>query len=304
MPKTVFGRDYPFLARADLLSFEEIERVAIAATGCGVRKIRITGGEPLLRKNLPRLIERLARLPAELTLTTNGVLLARQAGELGKAGLNRVTVSLDALDDAVFRRMNDADARVADVLGGIEAAAAAGLGPVKINCVVQRGVNDAEILPLAEHFRGSGHILRFIEYMDVGSTNGWRMDDVVTAREILERIGARYPLAPLAATYPGEVAQRWRYCDGQGEIGVIASVTQAFCRTCTRLRLSTDGKLYTCLFSAQGTDMRSLLRTGAEDAALRAAVAALWQQRNDRYSEQRQEGHPVVRKIEMSYIGG
>ncbi|MBK6907267.1 MAG: GTP 3',8-cyclase MoaA [Rhodocyclaceae bacterium] len=304
MPKTVFGRDYPFLARTELLSFEEIERVASAAVACGVRKLRITGGEPLLRKHLPRLIERLARLPVELTLTTNGVLLARNAQDLRNAGLNRVTVSLDALDDAIFRRMNDADARVTEVLAGIDAAAAAGLSPVKINCVAQRGVNDGEILPLAEHFRGTGHILRFIEYMDVGSSNGWRMDEVVTARDILERIGARHPLEAIEAAYPGEVAERWRYRDGSGEIGVIASVTQAFCRDCTRLRLSTDGTLYTCLFSSHGKDIRGLLRGGASDDELRSAIGAQWSARSDRYSELRQSGQPVIRKIEMSYIGG
>ena len=240
MPKTVFGRDYPFLARAELLSFEEIERVATAAAACGVRKIRITGGEPLLRKHLPRLIERLARLPVELTLTTNGVLLARHAQDLRNAGLTRVTVSLDAIDDAIFRRMNDADTGVAEVLAGIDAAATAGLAPIKINCVAQRGVNDGEILPLAEYFRGSGHILRFIEYMDVGTSNGWRMDEVITARDILARIVAQHPLEPIEAAYPGEVAERWRYRDVAGEIGVIASETHAFWRHSTRLRLTTD----------------------------------------------------------------
>ncbi len=304
MPKTVFGRDYPFLARAELLSFEEIERVATAAAACGVRKIRITGGEPLLRKHLPRLIERLARLPVELTLTTNGVLLARHAQDLRNAGLTRVTVSLDAIDDAIFRRMNDADTGVAEVLAGIDAAATAGLAPIKINCVAQRGVNDGEILPLAEYFRGSGHILRFIEYMDVGTSNGWRMDEVITARDILARIGEQHPLEPIEAAYPGEVAERWRYRDGAGEIGVIASVTQAFCRTCTRLRLSTDGKLYTCLFSANGKDLRAVLREGVNDEALRSAISSLWARRDDRYSELRQSGQPLVQKIEMSYIGG
>ena len=304
MPKTVFGRDYPFLARAELLSFEEIVRVARAAVDRGVAKIRITGGEPLLRKHLERLIEQLARLPVELTLTTNGVLLARHAKSLRDAGLARVTVSLDALDDAIFRRMNDADAGVAEVLDGIAAAQAAGLAPVKINCVVQRGVNDGEILPLARHFRGSGCVLRFIEYMDVGSSNNWRMDEVVPARTIVATVDAAYPLAALDAQYAGEVAERWVYRDGAGEIGVIASVTQAFCRSCTRLRLSTDGKLYTCLFATVGTDLRALLRGGADDDVLAARIGDVWAARGDRYSELRQQGIAPVKKIEMSYIGG
>lgn len=304
MPKTVFGRDYPFLERSELLSFEEIERVARAAVACGVRKIRLTGGEPLLRKGIEKLIEQLAPLGAELTLTTNGVLLPKLAARLHSAGLQRVTVSLDALDDAVFRRMNDADVGVAEVLDGIAAAAQAGLGPIKVNCVVQRGANDDQIVPMARHFRGSGHILRFIEYMDVGSSNGWKMDEVVSAGEIIERIGAEYPLQALEARYTGEVAERWAYQDGAGEIGVIASVTQAFCRDCTRLRLSTDGKLYTCLFATHGHDLRALLRGGADDAALVEKFSAVWSQRVDRYSELRQSGQPVVHKIEMSYIGG
>jgi GTP 3',8-cyclase len=319
MPKAVFGRDHAFLPRAQLLSFEEIERVARAAVACGVRKIRLTGGEPLLRKGLPKLIERLARLPVELTLTTNGVLLPRYAADLHAAGLQRVTVSLDALDDAIFRRMNDADTGVADVLKGIDAAAHAGLTPIKINCVVQRGVNDDQIVPLAAHFRHSAHIVRFIEYMDVGSSNGWNMTQVLSAAQIIERIHAAFPLIAKDSQYPGEVAKRWSYIDGAGEIGVIASVTQAFCRECTRLRLSTDGKLYTCLFASGGYDLRALLRSGTQDltkgltqgvtqgvsdAQLYEALHKRWQTRNDRYSEQRQLGQPVVHKIEMSYIGG
>ena len=304
MPKTVFGRDYPFLARAELLSFEEIVRVARAAVANGVSKLRITGGEPLLRKGIETLIEQLACLPVELTLTTNGVLLAQKARALKHAGLQRVTVSLDALDDAIFRRMNDAGVGVADVLAGIEAAQAAGLTPLKVNCVVQRGVNDGEILPLARHFRGTGIVLRFIEYMDVGSSNGWRMDEVVPAQAIIDRIGAEFPVVALDAQYPGEVAERWAYADGAGEIGVIASVTQAFCRTCTRLRLSTDGKLYTCLFAGTGNDVRALLRGGADDAALVERLRSVWLARSDRYSELRQQGTLPLRKIEMSYIGG
>jgi cyclic pyranopterin phosphate synthase len=304
MPKTVFGRDYPFLPRSDLLSFEEITRIARAAVANGVSKIRITGGEPLLRKGIEQLLEQLAKLPVELTLTTNGVLLPQKAKSLRDAGLQRVTVSLDAMDDAVFRRINDADTSVAQVLEGIAAAAAAGLAPVKVNCVVQRGSNDDQIVPLVRHFRGSGHILRFIEYMDVGTSNGWRLDDVVSARQILDRIHAEFPLEALDAQYPGEVAERWRFVDGQGEIGVIASVTQAFCRSCTRLRLSTEGKLYTCLFATRGHDLRALLRDGADDAKLAQTLACVWQARDDRYSELRQSGITPLQKIEMSYIGG
>jgi cyclic pyranopterin phosphate synthase len=304
MPKTVFGRDYPFLPRTDLLSFEEITRIARVAVANGVSKIRITGGEPLLRKGIEHLLEQLAKLPVELTLTTNGVLLPQKAKSLRDAGLQRVTVSLDAMDDAVFRRINDADTSVAQVLDGIAAAEAAGLAPIKVNCVVQRGSNDDQILPLVRHFRGSGHILRFIEYMDVGTSNGWRLDDVVSARQILDRIHVEFPLETLDAQYPGEVAERWRFVDGQGEIGVIASVTQAFCRSCTRLRLSTEGKLYTCLFATRGHDLRALLRDGADDATLAQTLAGVWQARDDRYSELRQSGITPLRKIEMSYIGG
>jgi cyclic pyranopterin phosphate synthase len=305
MPKTVFGRDYPFLPRADLLSFEEIVRVARIFAGLGVKKIRLTGGEPLLRRGVTELIAALAAIPGiELTLTTNGSLLPKLARPLREAGLTRVTVSLDALDDAVFRRMNDVDFPVADVLAGIDAAAAAGLAPVKINMVVKRGTNDGEILPLAEHFRGSGHILRFIEYMDVGSSNGWVMDEVLPSGDVVARINARFPLEAVDANYAGEVAERWRYRDGAGEIGVISSVTQAFCRDCTRIRLSTEGKLYTCLFAAGGHDLRTLLRDAGSDADLAAFIAALWQARGDRYSEIRHAATPAVKKIEMSYIGG
>jgi cyclic pyranopterin phosphate synthase len=305
MPRSVFGDDYPFLARSDLLSFEEITRIAQRFAARGVRKIRITGGEPLLRKHVENLIEQLARIPdIELTLTTNGVLLPRMARRLRDAGLDRVTVSLDAIDDATFRRMNDADFPVASVLEGIEAASAAGLGPVKVNMVVKRGTNDAGVLDMARHFRGSGHIVRFIEFMDVGSSNGWKMDEVVPSREIIERIGAEYPLDPIDPHYVGEVAERWRYRDGSGEIGVISSVTQAFCATCTRIRLSTEGKLYTCLFAQQGHDLRALLRGGATDGALDDAIAHVWRGRDDRYSEIRSANTAGQRRIEMSYIGG
>ncbi len=305
MPKTVFGRDYPFLPRADMLSYEEIARLARLFADQGVVKIRLTGGEPLLRKDIERLIEQLAAIPGlELTLTTNGSLLAARARGLRDAGLHRVTVSLDALDDAVFKRMNDADYPVARVLDGIAAADAAGLRPVKINTVVKRGTNDGEILPLARHFKGSGHILRFIEYMDAGSTNAWRSDEVLPAADVIRRIDAELPLEAIDPNYPGEVAERWRYRDGGGEIGVIASVTQAFCSDCTRARLSTDGQVYTCLFATRGHDLRAMLRQGADDERIAAAIAGIWRDRDDRYSELRGAGVPVVKKIEMSYIGG
>lgn len=305
MPKTVFGRDYPFLPRAELLSFEEIARIARLFAARGIRKIRLTGGEPLLRHGVEKLVGMLATIPdIEVTLTTNGSLLEKKAAALAAAGLRRVTVSLDALDDVTFKRMNDADYPVAKVLAGIEAAARAGLTPVKINCVVKRGVNEHQILPLASHFRDSGHILRFIEYMDVGSSNGWKLDEVVPSAEVLRRIGEHYPIEPIDANYPGEVAQRWRYLDGAGEIGVISSVTRAFCDSCTRIRLSTEGKLYTCLFASEGHDLRALLRSGADDAALDAALERIWQARADRYSQLRMAATPGLRKIEMSYIGG
>lgn len=305
MPKTVFGREYPFLPRQEILTYEEIVRLARLFAAQGVAKIRLTGGEPLLRKDIERLIEQLARIPElELTLTTNGSLLATRARGLRDAGLHRVTVSLDALDDAVFKRMNDADYPVAKVLAGIEAAAACGLAPVKVNMVVKRGSNDHEILPMARHFRGSGHVLRFIEYMDAGNANGWVMDEVVPSAEVIRRINAELSLEEIEPNYSGEVAERWRYRDGSGEIGVISSVTQAFCSGCTRIRLSTDGKLYTCLFATSGHDLRTVLRDGSADKEVAAAITRIWQARDDRYSELRAAGVPVTHKIEMSYIGG
>jgi GTP 3',8-cyclase len=305
MPKEVFGKDYQFLERKALLSFEEIARLARLFRTHGVEKIRLTGGEPLVRRNLEQLITMLAAIPGlDLTLTTNGSLLQKKARALKDAGLKRVTVSLDSLDDEVFMRMNDVDFPVARVLEGIDAAAAAGLAPIKINMVVKRGVNEHSILPMARFFRERGHILRFIEYMDVGHTNGWRMDDVVTAREIVDMISAEMPLEPADPNYTGEVAERWRYRDGTGEIGVIASVTQAFCRDCTRARISTEGKLYTCLFATSGHDLRELLRSGADDASIHAAIDSVWTRRSDRYSEIRGEHTMKLEKIEMSYIGG
>jgi GTP 3',8-cyclase len=303
MPKEVFGRDYQFLPRAQLLDYEEITRLARAFVAKGVTKLRITGGEPLVRRNLERLIEMLAALDVELTLTTNGTLLPQKAQALAAAGLSRVTVSLDSLDDAAFRAMNDVDFPVERVLDGIEAAGTAGL-PVKVNAVVKRGQNDEGIVDMARHFRGTGHILRFIEYMDVGHTNGWRMDDVVPAREIVETIGAEFPLEPVEPSYRGEVATRWRYVDGAGEIGVIASVTQPFCGDCTRARISAEGQLYTCLFAVRGHDLRALVRSGASDADLEAAIAAIWSRRTDRYSDLRSANTVDLPKIEMSYIGG
>jgi cyclic pyranopterin phosphate synthase len=304
MPREVFDAGYRFLPHDAILTFEEIARLARIFVGLGVQKIRLTGGEPLVRKHLHRLIEMLAPLGAEVTLTTNGSLLAAQAENLAKAGLNRVTVSLDSLDDATFRAMNDADFPVAKVIEGIEAAAAAGLGPVKINMVVKRGVNDAGIVPMAERWRGSGHIIRYIEFMDVGSTNGWRMDDVIPSAEVVRRISERWPLEAIDANYPGEVAERWCYVDGAGEVGVISSVTQAFCASCTRMRLSTEGSLYTCLFAQSGHDLKRLLRAGASDEALRNEIAAVWQLREDRYSEIRTSQTSAEKKVEMSYIGG
>ena len=305
MPKEVFGKDYVFLERKELLSFEEITRLARLFVTDGVTKIRLTGGEPLVRRRVEQLVGMLAEIPGlDLTLTTNGALLAQKARRLKEAGLKRITVSLDSLDDAVFRAMNDVDFPVAHVLEGIDAAAAAGLQPIKVNMVVKRGMNEASVVPMARYFRERGHILRFIEYMDVGHTNGWRMDDVMSAREIVERIGAEMPLEPAEPNYPGEVASRWRYRDGGGEIGVIASVTQAFCRDCTRMRLSTEGKLYTCLFATAGHDLRDLLRSGATDAQIRERFHRVWTNRSDRYSEIRTAQTAPLRKIEMSYIGG
>jgi cyclic pyranopterin phosphate synthase len=310
MPKEVFDRDYPFLAHSELLSFEEITRLARIFVAHGVEKLRLTGGEPLLRKGLENLVKMLSTLRTpqgkaiDLTLTTNGSILKRKAKLLADAGLNRVTVSLDALDDAVFRRMNDVDFAVRDVLEGIDAAAAAGLAPVKINMVVKRSVNEHEIVPVARYFKGSGHILRFIEFMDVGSSNGWCMDDVVPSAEIVKRLSEAFDLEPLGANYTGETAERWRYRDGSGEIGVISSVTHAFCSDCTRARLSTDGQLYLCLFASRGIDLRSLLRQQCSDAEISASVASIWGQRDDHYSELRSENTSTREKIEMSYIGG
>jgi cyclic pyranopterin phosphate synthase len=304
MPREVFDAGYRFLPHEAILSFEEIARLAGIFAGLGVQKIRLTGGEPLVRRHLHRLISMLAELPVEITLTTNGSLLAKQAIDLKNAGLDRVTVSLDSLDDATFRAMNDADFPVSSVLEGIEAAAAAGLGPLKINMVVKRGVNDRGIAQMAERWRGTGHIVRFIEYMDVGSTNGWRMDDVVPSAEVVKRISERWRLEPIGPNYPGEVAERWRYADGAGEVGVISSVTRAFCSSCTRMRLSTEGSLYTCLFAQTGHDLKRLLRSGASDEALRNEIAAVWQKRSDRYSEIRTSQTSSVKKVEMSYIGG
>ncbi|MCB2224092.1 MAG: GTP 3',8-cyclase MoaA [Actinobacteria bacterium] len=306
MPREVFGKDYEFLARDLLLTFEEIERVARVSARLGVRKIRLTGGEPLLRKGVEDLVAMLAGVPGidDLTMTTNGSLLARKAEALAGAGLHRVTVSLDSLDDATFAAMNDAGVAVGAILEGIDAAAGAGLTPVKVNVVVKRGVNDAEVPAIARHFRGTGHIVRFIEYMDVGHTNGWRLDDVVPAAEIVAAIAAEAPLQPVAAGYPGEVARRWRYEDGSGEIGVISSVTAPFCGSCTRARLSAEGMLYTCLFATGGHDLRALLRDGADDEALAGALTTVWEQRGDRYSELRSSRTVGLPKIEMSYIGG
>ena len=304
MPREVFDAGHEFLPQSAILSFEEIARLAGVFASLGVRKIRLTGGEPLVRKQLHRLVAMLSALPVEITLTTNGSLLARQAPALKEAGLHRVTVSLDSLDEATFQAMNDADFPVAKVIEGIETAAAAGLGPIKINTVVKRGVNDADIVAMAGRWRGSGHIVRFIEYMDVGSSNGWRMDDVVPSAEVVRRISQRWPLEPIGANYPGEVAQRWRYVDGAGEIGVISSVTQAFCSSCNRMRLSTEGSLYTCLFAGTGHDLKALLRGGASDEEIRNEIAAVWQRRADRYSEIRTAETAKQRKVEMSFIGG
>jgi cyclic pyranopterin phosphate synthase len=305
MPREIFGRDYQFLDRTELLTFEEITRLARVFVELGVSKIRLTGGEPLVRRDIGQLVAMLAGIPGlDLTMTTNGSLLPSMAGGLRRAGLQRLTVSLDSLDDPVFGAMNDVDFPVARVLDGIRAAAEAGLAPVKVNMVVKRGVNDSSLLPMAEYFRGTGHILRFIEYMDVGQTNGWRLDDVVPAVEIVRRIGERFPLEPLEPTYRGEVARRWRYRDGQGEIGLIASVTQAFCRDCTRARLSAEGQLFTCLFASQGHDLRAVLRQGASEADLAEHIRRLWTLRADRYSEIRSAQTSGLSRIEMSYIGG
>ena len=307
MPKEVFGHDFVFLRREELLTFEEIERLARLFVEAGVTKIRITGGEPLIRRDVERLVAMLAELRAvglaDLTLTTNGALLEAKAHDLRAAGLDRVTVSLDSLDDDVFQAMNDVRFPVARVLAGIDGALAAGLS-VKVNMVVKRGSNDRSIADMAEHFRGTGIILRFIEYMDVGTTNGWRLDDVVPAAEILDAIGERWPLDPVEPNYAGEVANRYRYRDGAGEVGMIASVTRPFCGACTRARLSADGELFTCLFAAAGTDLREPLRAGASDADLTALMGGVWRRRDDRYSELRSAETGRRPRVEMSHIGG
>jgi cyclic pyranopterin phosphate synthase len=314
MPKAVFDSDYQYLPHTSLLSFEEITRLAKTFIAHGVEKIRLTGGEPLLRKNLEKLVAMLAELktvsgkPLDLTLTTNASLLARKAQSLKDAGLQRVTVSLDALDNATFQRMNDVDFAVDDVLKGIDVAHQVGLGPIKINMVVKGGMNDHEILPMARYFRNTPYILRFIEYMDVGASNGWKMDEVVPSAEVVRRIGAEMPLEAIGANYTGETAARWRYLDGGGEIGLISSVTQAFCADCSRARLSTEGKLYTCLFATSGHDLRALLREGRSDEEISTVLAHLWRARGDRYSELRTDSTDGLRrsasKVEMSYIGG
>jgi cyclic pyranopterin phosphate synthase len=305
MPREVFDAKHQFLRRDEILSFEEITRLARIFAAGGVRKLRLTGGEPLLRHDLPDLVRMLAAIPdVEVALTTNGSLLVEQAQALVDAGLRRITVSLDSLDDAVFRAMNDVDFPVARVLGGIAAAEEAGLRPLKINAVVRRGVNDHTIVALARHFKGTGNIVRFIEFMDVGQSNGWRLDDVVPSAEVVRMIAAEMPLEPLEANYPGEVARRWRYVDGGGEAGVITSVTQPFCGDCTRARLSAEGGLYTCLFATQGTDLRALLRDGTEDDAIAAAISRVWAGRDDRYSQLRSQATVGLPRIEMSFIGG
>ena len=310
MPKSVFDKDYAFLPQSSLLSFEEITRLTRLFVAHGVEKLRLTGGEPLLRKHIENLIEQLAQIttatgePLDLTLTTNASLLRRKAAALKAAGLTRITISLDALDNQVFKRMNDVDFSVSEVLAGIEEAERVGFRKIKVNMVVKRGVNDAEILPLARHFKGSGHILRFIEFMDVGASNGWRMDDVVPSREVIGLLDEAFGVESIDPNYVGEVAERWRYRDGSGEVGVISSVSQPFCSDCSRARLSTEGRLYTCLFATAGHDFRSLLRGGYSDAQIGAALAAVWSGRDDHYSELRASQTAPERKIEMSYIGG
>jgi cyclic pyranopterin phosphate synthase len=306
MPKEVYGRDFRFLPRPELLSFEEIARLVRVFAGLGVRKVRLTGGEPLLRRDLPTLVRQVAAVEGveDVALTTNGVLLARHAVALREAGLRRVTVSLDSVDDAVFRAMNDVDIPLARVVEGVDAALAAGFGPVKLNAVIRRGVNDAGVLDLARFARERGCVLRFIEFMDVGHTNGWRLEEVVPAAELVARIDAVLPLEPVAPNYRGEVAGRYRYRDGRGELGVIASVTQPFCSDCSRARLSADGRLYTCLFATAGHDLRGPLRDGATEADLAELVAGVWRGRSDRYSEARSELTAGLRRVEMSYIGG
>ena len=310
MPKEVFGAAHSFLPRREILTYEELERLVRVFHRLGVKKIRITGGEPLLRKDLPLLIRRLAAIGIEsderldIALTTNGSLLPHLATDLAAAGLRRITVSLDSLDDEIFRRMNDVDHPVSRVLEGIASAAEAGLSPIKINAVVKRGFNERSVVDLARHFRGTGHIVRFIEYMDVGTTNGWRLDDVVPGAEIIDRIQRVFAIEPAEPTYLGEVAQRWRYVDGEGEIGVITSVSRPFCGDCTRARLSTDGKLFTCLFASDGVDLRGLLRGDSDDAQLEQSIRRVWLARGDRYSELRSAATEGLERVEMSYIGG
>ncbi len=326
MPKEIFDKNYAYLPQTSLLSFEEITRLAKIFVSLGVQKIRLTGGEPLLRKNIETLIEMLASLktwkgePLDITLTTNGSLLQKKAKSLADAGLSRITVSLDGLDDAVFKRMNDVDFPVQNVLEGIDAARVAGLSSIKVNMVVKRGTNDDQIVPMAKHFKGTQTVLRFIEYMDVGSTNGWNMSEVMPSRDVIARIHAQLPLVPLSPTTPGETAQRWGYADGSGEIGVISSVTQAFCADCNRARLSTEGKLYLCLFAHQGHDLRGLLRGSTQqtlgkgptdplsDEAISDVIQSIWHHRSNNYSEQRANGHAPkiigIKRVEMSYIGG
>jgi len=305
MPKEIFGSDYPYLPHSQVLTFEEITRLVRIFTTHGVKKIRLTGGEPLVRKDLPLLVGMLSEIPGlDLTMTTNGSLLARNAQALNEAGLRRVTVSLDSLDNEIFKSLNDVDFPVEEVLEGMEAAEKFGMKPIKVNMVVKRGVNESSILPMARFFREKGYILRFIEYMDVGHTNGWRMNDVVSAREIVRMIDAELPLEPLDPNYKGEVAERWKYRDGKGEIGVIASVTQPFCRDCHRARLSAEGKLYTCLFAIKGHDLKSLIRGGATDEEISNEIVHIWGRRGDRYSELRSENTVGLPKVEMSHIGG
>lgn len=306
MPREVFGPNFQFLSRQEVLSFEEIERLARLFVGLGVRKIRITGGEPLLRREIETLVGMLSGIPDldDLTMTTNASLLPSKAAVLHQAGLNRVTVSLDALDDDVFRAMSDVQVPVGTVLHGIDAAKAAGLTPVKVNMVVKRGANEQEILPMAEYFRGTGHILRFIEFMDVGNSNGWRLEDVVPAREIRDMIDGRWPLESVEPNYPGEVASRYRYVDGAGEVGIISSVSQPFCSTCNRARLTADGELFTCLFGRRGHDLREPLRAGASDLELVSLIRDVWTQRADRYSEIRTQSTVELPRVEMSKIGG
>ncbi len=310
MPKEVFDKDYIFLPKSELLNFDEITRMANLFIGNGAEKIRLTGGEPLLRKNLEVLIEKLTALktlegkPLDIALTTNASILFKKAQTLKDAGLQRITVSLDSIDETIFRAMNDVDFSVVDVLKGIDEAQNVGFETIKINMVVKKGVNDQGIVDMARHFKGSGHIVRFIEFMDVGSSNGWRMDDVVPSSEIVSMINAEIPIVAAEANYTGEVAQRWAYADGSGEIGVISSVTQAFCSSCTRARLSTDGKLYTCLFAESGYDLRALMRSGKSDKDIADAIGLVWTEREDRYSEIRTDATTKRKKVEMSYIGG